>query len=159
MIDIYQVLKDLQIPFVKYTHPAVFTVEDAKKHDRGIKVGTTKNLLLQNKKADTYFLVIMKAAKRADLKKLSLLLAATKLSFVSAEKLQIILGLTPGSVSPFGLINNVDKSVNVIVDEDLLRNVTVGFHPNVNTATLVIKVEDFKKFLNWTGNKVIYTQI
>ena len=69
------------------------------------------------------------------------------------------LGLTPGSVSPFGLINDTSRSVQVIIDNELLKYGKVAFHPNINTATLAISIEDFKKFLDWTGNNIIYLDI
>lgn len=98
-------------------------------------------------------------SKRLDLKSLAVFLNESKLSFASPEKMMEYLGITPGSVSAFGLINDVDKVVRVIVDEDLLKFDKQGYHPNINTATLIISTKDFKKFLNWTGNKVIYKSL
>lgn len=159
MEDIYQVLKDLKIDYQKHDHPAVFTVEEAEKYDRGIEGGKSKNLFLRNKKGDKHFLVVIKSEKRADLQVLAALVNESKLSFASPERMMEYLGLTPGSVSPFGLINNSDKSIVVVIDEDLLNEEKVGFHPNVNTATLVIKTLDFKKFLQWTGNKLLFHRL
>jgi Ala-tRNA(Pro) deacylase len=69
------------------------------------------------------------------------------------------LGLTPGSVSPFGLINDTNKEVNIIVDNDLISAQKQAFHPNINTSTLVISTDDFRRFLDWTGNNVIYMDL
>ncbi len=159
MNDIYQILHDLDISYEKYEHPAVFTVEDAEKYDRGINAGHSKNLFLRNKKGDQHYLVVVEASKRVDLKKLALLLNESKLSFASAERLMTYLGLTPGSVSPFGLINDTSKTVQVIVDNGLMQQTKQSYHPNRNTATLVIKREDFKKFLSWTKNPVMYKDL
>lgn len=157
-MDIYKVLDNLQIQYEKYEHPAVHTVDDTLEHYKGIEAGKCKNLFLRNAKGDAHYLVVMQADKRLDIKKLSKLLG-TKLSFASPERLMQYLGLTPGSVSPFGLIHNTDKSVKVIIDSGLLQYQKLGYHPNINTATLVITTEDFKKFLAWTGNKIDYVAL
>ncbi len=80
-------------------------------------------------------MVILNASKRIDLKKLAVLLNENGLGFASEERLLKHLKLTPGSVSPFGLINDTEKQVEVIVDNELLKSETQGFHPNANTAT------------------------
>ena len=159
MKDIYQVLEGLHVQYEKHEHPAVYTVEEAAKYDREIDAGKSKNLFLRNNKGDTHYLVILQSTKRLDLQRLGQLLNESKLSFASEERLMKYLGLTPGSVGPFGLINNTDKSVKVIIDSDLLTYQKLSYHPNVNTATLVIATEDLKKFLEWTGNSVRYVQL
>lgn len=157
--DIYQTLSELNITYEKHDHPAVFTVEDSKQYDRGFEAGKTKNLFLRNKKGDKHFLVIVESSKRIDLKELSVSLKESKLSFASPERLIQYLGLTPGSVSPFGLINDQNKVVNVILDQGLLRYQKLAFHPNINTATLVISTEDFKRFLTHTGNHISFLEL
>lgn len=159
MTKLYQILQDLNIQYVKYEHPALHTVEEAEKYYMGIDAGKSKSLFLRNKKGTTYYLVMIESTKRADLKKLSSLLDESSISFASPEKLTEYLGLKPGSVSPFGLINNLDKSVQVIVDKELLKYQKLSYHPNINTATLVIKTDDFEKFLAWTGNKINYLEL
>ncbi len=159
MQDIYQVLNQLNIPYGKHDHPPVFTVEEAQKYDRGIDAGKNKNLFLRNKKGDKHYLVVIDSTKRLDLKELSSRLDESKISFASPERLLEYLGLTPGSVSPFGLINDKNKSVNVIIDNDLMKNKKLAFHPNINTSTLVISTTDFQKFLAWTGNNLKFTNL
>lgn len=159
MKDIYRVLEDLEIPFEKYEHPAVFTVEEAAQIDRGIDAGKSKNLFLRNKKGTTLYLVVVEAHKKVDLKLLSQKLLESKLSFGSPERLFEILQLTPGSVSPFGLINDNEHLVDVIIDNDLLKHPKVSFHPNINTATLAITTNDFKKYLESLGNKIKYFEL
>jgi Ala-tRNA(Pro) deacylase len=102
---------------------------------------------------------VLKASKRINLKDLETRLQETGLSFASSERMMKYLSLTPGSVSPFGLINDTNKEVQVIVDKDLFTFDKQGFHPNSNTATLVISSDDFKKFLEWTTNKVTYVSL
>lgn len=159
MEDIYTILQKLNIQYEKFDHPAVFTVSEAAQYDRGIYAGKSKNLFLRNVKGDMHYLVVMQADKRLDLERLATLLNEKKLSFGSEERLLKYLGLTPGSVSPFGLINNTDKSVKVIIDNDLLKYEKLAYHPNVNTATLVITKEDLQKFLESTGNKIVYLNL
>ncbi|MBI4004952.1 prolyl-tRNA synthetase associated domain-containing protein [Candidatus Roizmanbacteria bacterium] len=158
MNTIYQVLSKLEIPYEKHEHPAVYTVEEALKYMRGNEGTYNKSILLRNKKGSNYYLVVTLGSKRLDLKELASFLHESKLSFSSAEKLKEYLGVTPGSVSPFGLMNDTQNVVQVIIDEDLLKFSQQGFHPNDNTATLIISTADFMKFLEWTRNKIIYLQ-
>ena len=159
MENVYQVLDSLGIKYKKFEHQVVHTVEDADKLGLEITGGINKSLFLRNKKGDKHYLVLIKGTKRLDLKKLEKLLNETRLSFASPERLMRFLKLTPGSVSPFGLINDLDKVVTIIIDNDLLTQDELALHPNINTQTLVLKIEDFKKFLNSTGNKIEYLDL
>ena len=159
MNDIYAILNKLNIIYEKIDHPAVYTVDEAEKHTGSIKGTHNKSIFLRNKKGDKYYLVITIGSKRLDLKKLQVFLNESKLSFASPERLLQHLKLTPGSVSPFGLINDVHKKVQVIVDEELLQFEKVGFHPNINTATLIITTDDLKIFLKWINNKIVYIKL
>lgn len=159
MKSVADVLHSLNIPFESYDHPAVFTVAEADAIDRKIPAGHSKNLFLHNKKKDTYYLVVVPSTKRVDLKGLAAKLGESRLSFASPERMQQYLGLTPGSVSPFGLINDKDHLVHAVIDEELLQSEKVGFHPNINTGTYVVTREDFKKYLAWTGNMISYVLV
>lgn len=154
MEEVFKVLKHLEINYERRDHPPVFTVAEADKYDRG-EGAQSKNLFLRNKKGDKHFLVVLEGGKQIDLRQLQQQLQQNKLSFASPERMMQYLGLTPGAVSPFGLINDSDKSVTVVVDEDLLKAPKQGFHPNVNTATVIIGTDDFKKFLSWSGQKIL----
>lgn len=158
MANIYDVLDSLHITFTKIDHPAVFTVAEASKVDMRMDAAECKNLFLRNRKGDTHYLYIVESSRVVDLKKLALHLQEKSLSFASPDRLMYHLGVMPGSVSPFALINNEDKSVRVLVDSGLFNHEKIGFHPNINTATLVISREGFKKFLNSTGNAVEYLE-
>ena len=159
MSDIYKILADLDIIYDKYEHPPVFTCEEAEKYDRDIEAGKCKNLFLRNKKGDSHFLVIINSDKKIDLNSLAEKISESKLSFASEERLKGCLDLTTGAVSPFGLINDLRKEVQVIIDNDLLKYAKLSFHPNVNTASLIIGVEDFKKFLDWTSNRYKFLEL
>lgn len=155
MIDIYKVFAGLKIPYTRYNHPAVFTSEEAAKYYTNIKGGHFKNLFLRNKNGKQHYLVIVPDSKKADLKKFEQKIGDKKISFASAERLMKYLGVTPGSVTPFALINDSEKHIIVIVDESLWKEEIVNFHPLINTATVGIKTGDFKKFLDWCGNKTL----
>ena len=155
---VFEVLDVLGIAYTRHEHPPVFTVEQAERHWTGILGAHCKNLFLRNKKGNRHYLVILLSSKQADLRGLNEKLSEDRLSFGSPERLQKYLGLEPGSVSPFGLINDRDKEVIVIVDQDLKQAGCVNFHPNVNTATVGIGAADFERYLAWTGNPVHYFQ-
>lgn len=153
-VKVYEVLNSLGIPYIRHEHPPVFTVEQAKEHWTHLSGAHCKNLFLRNKKGNRHYLVILLTSKQADLRLLNAKLNEDRLSFGSAERLEKYLGLTPGAVSPFGLINDSQKEVVVIVDRDLKQADRVNFHPNINTVTLGIKTADFERFLASTGNEV-----
>jgi len=146
-------LNKLDINFIRHEHPPVYTVEQAAKQWKGIQGAHCKNIFVRNKKGNRHFLIIVEHLKTLDLKYLSARLGQDRLSFASPERLNKYLGLEAGSVSPFGLINDADHHVKVLIDEDLQHEKFINFHPNINTATYTISFSDFKKFLDQTGNK------
>ena len=150
--DIYEVLNGLNIEFEKVEHPAVFTTDQADHYQLGEGIGQSKNLFLRNKKKTNYYLVVMEADKKFDIKKFAELVDDSRMSFASPDDLMKYLQITPGSVSPFTLINNKENNVQVIIDQDLMNYEKAGFHPNDNTATLIITNNDLEKFLQTTGN-------
>jgi Ala-tRNA(Pro) deacylase len=153
---VYTVLGQLGLSYERHEHPAVFTVEQALEHWSGIDATHCKNLFLRNKKGDRHYLVVAEHSTPIDIGALAARVGDNRLSFASAERLAARLGLTPGAVSPFGLINDREKTVRVVLDERLRAATRVGFHPNVNTATVVLAFADFERFLAWCGNPVVY---
>src|SRR5215204_4825906 len=113
---VYAELGRLGIAFESYEHPAVFNSEDVDKYWRAIPATPVKNLFLRNKKGNREYLVIVSVDKRVDLQQLVRLIGDDRLSFGSAERLMQTLGLTPGSVSPFGLLHEASRKVQVIID-------------------------------------------
>lgn len=156
---VYDALDALGIAYERYEHPPVFTAEEAAQHWGGIPGTHVKNLFLRNKKGDRHYLVILEVHKQADLRSLVKVIGDDRLSFGSPERLQARLGLTPGSVSPFGLINDESRSVIVIVDEDLKHAERLIFHPNINTASVTIGGADFHRFLASRGNVVRHIRV
>jgi Ala-tRNA(Pro) deacylase len=151
---VYRVLEGLKIPFARHEHPPVFTVEQAGQYWADIQAAHCKNLFLRNKKGTIHYLVILEHTRQADLGQLAAKIGDDRLSFASPERLMTHLGLTAGSVSPFGLINDREKRVQVVIDQDLKDVPRIGFHPNINTATIVLTGADFQRFLAWCGNPV-----
>ncbi|CAN5762417.1 prolyl-tRNA synthetase associated domain-containing protein [soil metagenome] len=156
---VFEALDRLGIAYDTYEHPAVFTSEDADQHCAGIGGTPVKNLFLRNKKGDREYLVIFGIEKRADLKELVRIIGDDRFSFGSAERLMNTLGLTPGSVSPFGLLSENSRTVQVVVDADLRGAERLIFHPNINTASVTISFSDLEKFLASRPNPVRYVTV
>jgi Ala-tRNA(Pro) deacylase len=147
-------LTSLGIAYERFEHPPVATVEEAANHWAGIDAAHCKNLFLRNQKGNRHYLVIIAHTKRADLRAVANQIGDGKLSFASPERLMTYLGVTPGSVSPAGLINDRDHHVRVFIDRDLKNATRISFHPNVNTATLTVAFADFQRFLAACRNLV-----
>jgi Ala-tRNA(Pro) deacylase len=157
--EVYAALDSLGIAYERHEHPPVFTAEEAAEHWSGIDATQCKNLFLRNKKGNRHYLVVLEISKQADLRQVAKLVSDDRLSFGSPERLMTKLGITPGSVSPFGLINDTDHSVRVIIDRDLRSANRLIFHPNINTASLVVSWADFERFLESRGNIVTFVKL
>jgi Ala-tRNA(Pro) deacylase len=147
------------IAFERYEHPPVATVDEAAVHWAGIDAAHCKNLFLRNQKGNRHYLAIVVSSKRVDLRALAMQIGDGKVSFGSPARLMTYLGVPPGAVSPFGLINDRDHHVRVYLDRDLKSDGRISFHPNVNTATLVIAFADFERFLASCGNPLQYVDV
>jgi len=152
MTTVETYLIEHHVEFILHEHPAVFTCEEAEKHCSHIPGLPCKNLFLRNEKKRAFYLCILPAAKRADLKQIAAIVGEKSVSFANTKKLEEFLGLTPGAVSPFGLINDAENSVRVLVDRDVWESDIVSFHPNRNTASLELTGEMFRKFLESQDN-------
>jgi Ala-tRNA(Pro) deacylase len=157
-LSVYDRLRELGIAFDRHEHPPIATAEAGAEHWSGIDAAHCKNLFVRNQKGTRYYLVILHYLKRANLRAVADQIGDGKLSFASPERLMNELGLTPGSVSPFGVINDADHSVRVVIDRDLKASDRISFHPNINTATVVLAFSDFLKFLETCGNPVQYVE-
>jgi len=154
--ELYYILEQLKIKYIRYEHKPVYTVEEADNLDIDIPGQHCKNLFLRNKKGNIHYLIIADSEKQIDLKSLSKQIGSTGLSFASEERLYKHLGLKPGAVTPFGLINDIEKNVIVLIDKKLTDKSIVNFHPNVNTATISVSYDDLERFIRWHENKFIY---
>ena len=150
--ELYQFFEKLGISFEYHEHPPLATIEDAKIHWKDYDSGRCKNIFFRNHKGDRHYLVILEHLRQLDIHGLEKRLRQGKLTFASDQRLKKYLGVEPGSVSPFGLINDRDNHVHLFIDEKLKEFERLAFHPNVNTASLIISSADFLKFLDNTGN-------
>jgi len=157
--NVYDVLAELRIEYTKLEHPPVFTVEEAEQHWENIEGAHCKNIFVRNKKGNRHFLIIVECRKKIDLTSIARRMGQSRFSFASPERMKKFLGLDPGSVSPFGLINDQNKEVHVLIDQELKKEDKINFHPNANTATLTLSFQDFERFLEHCGNKVTYLNL
>ncbi|HET8920705.1 MAG TPA: prolyl-tRNA synthetase associated domain-containing protein [Xanthobacteraceae bacterium] len=150
--ELFAYLDTLEIAHKTVTHPAVFTVEEARELRGAIAGGHTKNLFLRDKKGATYLVVAPEDAA-IELRSLHRQLGASgRFSFGSAELMQDVLGVLPGSVTPFAAINDKEQRVSVVLDAALMAHEALNFHPLVNTATTTISRDGLLKFLAATGH-------
>ncbi len=152
MDELFRILGELKIPYVRYDHPAVFSCEESENVCPPMPGAHTKQLLLRSKKRDKHLLAIVMHDKRVDTRALAKEYGVQSFSFASPELLKELLGVEPGSVTPFGLMFDKAKTVEVIVDEDAWNMGQFRFHPLVNTATLTIDKAGFQAFLRHTGH-------
>ena len=148
---VYKVLKELNIEYEKVEHPALYTVEDCEKYNIKMEGLECKNLFLRNKEKTKYYLVSLPLEKRANLKEIQEKLRETRLSFGSDEVLYEKLGIQSGSVSLLNIIEVEKADVKFIIDKCVLDANKVGFHPNVNTATVLFKPQDIETILKKYG--------
>ncbi len=152
MQELLPLLSDLSIPFQRFDHPAVFTCAETDTLNLHFPGAHTKQLLMKGKRKKQYVLAIVMHDKRVDTKALAKDFGDQSMSFVSPEDLKRLLGVEPGSVTPFGLIYDKAHEITVIVDEDAWNVGQFCFHPLVNTATLVIDKAGFETFMKYTGH-------
>lgn len=151
--QVYEALERMQIPFEYYEHPEAPTIEIASQFYRGENTTLCKNLFFRNHKGNRHYLVIMESKRELDIHKLEKMLHQGKLTFASQERMEKYLGVKPGSVSLFALVNDMNHEVKLFVDKVLLDVEKVSFHPNDNKASLVITKENMLKFIKSVGNE------
>ncbi|MBP5189969.1 MAG: prolyl-tRNA synthetase associated domain-containing protein [Bacteroidales bacterium] len=151
--QVYDYLDKLEIKYEYYEHPEAPTIEIASQFYRGEGTTLCKNLFFRNHKGNRHYLVIMESSYAMDIHSVEKMLHQGKLSFASPERMMRYLGVKPGSVSLFTLVNDVNKEVTLFVDSKLLEVEKVSFHPNDNRASLVISSQEMLKFIKYSGNK------
>jgi Ala-tRNA(Pro) deacylase len=145
-------LIDLEIGCEIFEHPPLDTIDIALEYWKDIDAMHCKNLFFRNHKGNRHYLVIIKDTTPFNIRSLEQKLKQGKLTFGSEKRLMKYLGVKPGSVSPFGLINDIDHHVHLFLDQQLQSAKKISFHPNDNTASLVLSYPDFIKYLNHMGN-------
>lgn len=147
-IEVLNYLDELKIAYEVVTHPAATTTELADKYIEGIEGVRSKTLFLRDKKKKNFYLVILDDKKSVDMAKLASLTGEKRLQFASADSLKEKMGLEPGVVSIFGLLNNKDHDIKIYIDKEIINEERISFHPNVNTKTIFINMNDMFKFFD-----------
>lgn len=157
--QVYDYLDNLGIHYDYYEHPEAPTIAEAAKYYRGENTTLCKNLFFRNHKGNRHYLVIMDARHQMDIHDIEHRLHQGKLSFASEERMMRYLGVRPGSVSLFTLINDKEHEVILFVDAHLREAEKVSFHPNLNTASLVISNADMMRFIESVGNAYEFVEL
>ncbi len=155
---VFETLKEISVDYSEHDHPPIFTIEQSKEHWASVEGMHCKNLFLRDNKGKRHYLLCVEAHKAVDLKALGAKMGQ-RLGFASPKRLLQYLGLEPGSVSPFGLINDKDCLVQVMLDSEIQSAKLVNFHPNVNTKTLGIKPDDLEKYIQHCGHSFSYVEL
>lgn len=152
-------LREHGIEHTWYTHEEAPTIEIARTqwHNDGSK--HCKNLFFRNHKGNRHYLVILDCERDLDIHDLEHRLHQGKLSFASPQRMERYLGLQPGSVSPFGLINDTENHVHMFIDSNLRNQASLSFHPNDNRATVVIAYDEFLKYMQGVGNSFEFIEM
>ncbi|MBM2714930.1 prolyl-tRNA synthetase associated domain-containing protein [Mesorhizobium caraganae] len=150
--ELFAFLADLGISVSTVRHPPLYTVADSQSLRGEISGGHTKNLFLKDKK-DNFFLVSVGEDAVVDLKQIHTIIgAASRVSFGKPELLMELLGVIPGAVTVFGLINDTERRVKVVLDQDLMAHDVINAHPLINEATTSIASADLIRFVEATGH-------
>ena len=156
---LYQLFEYLNIPFEYLEHPAAPTIEIAKQYWAGHDAKHCKNLFFRNHKGNRHYLVILDCDCSMDIHSIEKQLKQGKLSFASEQRMMKYLGITPGSVTPFGLINDTEHHVYVFLDKNLQNAERLSFHPCTNTASLIISKDDFMRFMEYVQNRYEWIEV
>ena len=142
-----------------YTHSEAPTIEIARQYWKQDGSKHCKNLFFRNHKGNRHYLVVLDCERDLDIHDLEKRLHQGKLSFASPQRMEKYLGLQPGSVSPFGLINDTENHVHLFLDQNLRDETSLSFHPNDNHATVVIETPEFMRYLNAVGNSYEFIEL
>jgi len=150
---VFTLLYNMGISYEVVYHGAVFTIEDMENLHMEHIDKVAKNLFVRDDRKRNYYLLVIQKDKSANLKELQRQIGSRRLSFASENDLNRYLGLNKGEVTPFGVLNDSEKAVTVIIDRDLANYAFIGVHPNDNTATVWIALNDLLTVLEATGHK------
>lgn len=147
-------LNELQIEFQIVEHEPAFTTEQADSFIEGIEGVRTKTMFLTNKKKTQFYLLIMDDKKRLDMDHFKEIVSANRIRMASSDSLFDKMLLPPGVVSPFGLLNNQDHDIAVYIDDEIISETRMSFHPNTNEKTIFLHTNDLIKFIESIGYEV-----
>ena len=141
-IRVYDVLDSLGVVYQRIDHEAAMTMEACEEIDRMLEATICKNLLLCNRQETRFYLLMLPGDKVFKTKDLSAQIGSSRLSFAKAEYMEQYLDITPGSLSVLGLMNDKDRMVRLLIDEDVLTGEYIGCHPCINTSSLRLRTKD-----------------
>ena len=150
--ELYQFLAEHNLDYQRVEHPAVFTCAESEIHRPSLHAVSTKNLFLCDKKSQHFYLVVTACEKTINFDHLVQQLNVRKLKFGSQENLERQLGVTRGSVTIMGLVNDTEHQVELWLDAEIWNQETFLCHPLVNTATLIISKQSIQRFFDTTGH-------
>ncbi len=156
--ETYQFLTSKGIPYEITEHQAVYNMDELDSVPLPYPEWDAKNLFVRDDKKKNYYLITVPGHKRVDLKEFQKAHGLRKLSFASAEDLMTYMSLTPGSVTPLGLLNDPEHRIHFYLDSYFQGN-QIGLHPNDNTATVWMQTEDLMTLIRENGNEAEYTEI
>lgn len=139
---VYELLDSLAIEYDRIDHEAAMTMEACAEVDATLGGSICKNLLLCNRQCTDFYLLLIPGDKHFKTKQLSAQIGSSRLSFASGEYMEQFLDITPGSLSLMGLMNDHENRVKLLIDEDILKDDYIGFHPCINTSSLKLKMND-----------------
>ena len=139
---VYELLDNLAIDYQRIDHEAANTMEACQEIDRVLEAGICKNLLLCNRQCTVFYLLMLPGDKVFKTKELSAQIGSSRLSFADGSYMEKFLDITPGSLSVLGLMNDSDRAVQLLIDEDLLKKERIGMHPCINTSSLRLRTRD-----------------
>ncbi|MEO1772008.1 prolyl-tRNA synthetase associated domain-containing protein [Candidatus Enterococcus ferrettii] len=158
--EIFKFLNEGNFWYEITEHKAVYNMEELSEVDLPYPEADAKNLFVRDDKKRNYYLISVQGDKRVDLKEFKAKHETRRLSFASETDLMTVMGLIPGAVTPFGILNDTECIVQFFIDEDFLKDPgLIGIHPNDNTATVWVKTEDLIAIIKQHGNQVHVTEI
>lgn len=152
--EVYEFLQAQGVTYEVTEHKAVYNMDELAEVELLYPEADAKNLFVRDDKKSSYYLITVRGGKRVDLQEFRKSYGTRRLSFASAEDLERLLGLFPGSVTPLGLLNNAEKNVKLFLDSDFGEDDLIGVHPNENTATVWLKAGDLVRLIREHGNEV-----
>ncbi|WP_123054144.1 prolyl-tRNA synthetase associated domain-containing protein [Clostridium sp. JN-1] len=157
---VYDLLEKLNISYSRIDHDEAASIEDCHDIEKLLGTDICKNLFLCNSQKTKFYLLMMPGDKKFKTKELSSQIQSSRLSFGPAEYMEKYLDITPGSVSVMGLMNDTEHNVELLIDEDIIKEKYLGCHPCINTSSLKIITKDIiDKFLPYTGHTPRYVQL
>ena len=159
-IRVYDFLDNLGVDYLRIDHEPAMTMEICADIDKTLEATICKNLLLCNRQATVFYLLMLPGNKVFKTSVLSKQIGSSRLSFASAEAMEEFLDITPGSVSVLGLMNDKDKRVQLLMDKDILDGEYFGCHPCINTSSLKLKISDLmEKIIPAMGHEPTFVEL